>query len=180
VQPVPIDAGLAGAADPRQDSKPETRPDPPSARLAVRSTPSGCEVEVDGVASPVRTPVEDVAMSPGAAHTVKVSCPGREGETQRITLAPGEARALSFNPPEARPVPAKEFGQLKIDTDPWSDIYLGKRKLGTTPLLGIRLPVGTHTLTAVNAELKIRLEFKVTIERNRTAAVYKELRKPGR
>jgi hypothetical protein len=69
------------------------------------------------------------------------------------------------------------FGVLKFDTDPWSDVYLGKRKLGTTPITGVRLPSGTHRITATNTELGLTKTFLVTVEAGKTATIFKELNK---
>jgi hypothetical protein len=65
-----------------------------------------------------------------------------------------------------RPTPRKvEFGQLNLATVPWATIYHGKRKLGDTPLVGVRLPVGKLQLTAVNPEERIRTTFVVDIKK---------------
>jgi hypothetical protein len=65
-----------------------------------------------------------------------------------------------------RPTPRKvDFGQLNLATVPWATIYHGKRKLGDTPLVGVRLPVGKLQLTAVNPEERIRTTFVVEIKK---------------
>jgi len=38
------------------------------------------------------------------------------------------------------------FGKLSIDADPWADVYLNGKKLGTTPLRDIRVPAGSLRL----------------------------------
>jgi len=37
-------------------------------------------------------------------------------------------------------------GKLTLKTHPWSEVWLGKQKLGITPLVGVELPAGTHRL----------------------------------
>ncbi|MCS6798602.1 MAG: protein kinase [Myxococcota bacterium] len=39
------------------------------------------------------------------------------------------------------------YGTLAVATTPWSDVYIGNRHLGTTPLGAVRLPAGTYELT---------------------------------
>lgn len=72
---------------------------------------------------------------------------------------------------------APQPGLLKLDTDPWSDVYLGKRKLGTTPITGVRLPAGVHRLTLKNPELGISKTIAVTVEAGRTVTVFREIAK---
>jgi serine/threonine-protein kinase len=67
------------------------------------------------------------------------------------------------------------YGRLRISTDPWSIVYLGKKKLGITPLHGVKLPAGTHKLTAVNKEQGLKKTFKVTIRPRKTTTVHKNL-----
>jgi len=66
-------------------------------------------------------------------------------------------------------------GRLRLDTEPWSVIYLGKRKLGITPLMGVKLPTGTYKVTAVNKEQGLKKTFKITIRSKKTTTVYKKL-----
>jgi len=70
-----------------------------------------------------------------------------------------------------------ESGQLTFDTKPWTEVYLGKRKLGITPLLKIDLPAGRHELTLVNQGRGIRQKIKVTITAGKLATVRKVLGK---
>jgi serine/threonine-protein kinase len=42
------------------------------------------------------------------------------------------------------------MGKLSVRTTPWSDVYLGSRKLGQAPFADLSLPAGTHTLTFKN------------------------------
>jgi serine/threonine protein kinase len=53
--------------------------------------------------------------------------------------------------PRLRPKPVVEApdrptGYLTLDTDPWATVYLGPRKLGTTPFMRVALPAGHHKL----------------------------------
>ena len=45
-------------------------------------------------------------------------------------------------------------GKLACDADPWAEVFIGKRRLGTTPLAPISLTEGTYTLRLVNPDLK--------------------------
>lgn len=69
----------------------------------------------------------------------------------------------------------KRFGYLRLDTEPWSEVHLGKRKLGITPLLGTRLSAGTHRLVLKNPQLNITKSISVTISPGKTTRVFREL-----
>ena len=46
------------------------------------------------------------------------------------------------------PAPARR-GRVSIDSTPYATIYLGKKKLGVTPLIDHVVPAGRHRLRAV-------------------------------
>lgn len=74
-------------------------------------------------------------------------------------------------PPRTIKPPPGKTGKLKLNTNPWTTVYLGKRKLGITPLLGVKLPVGTHTLRLVNQEEGIEKKVKISIEPGKTTSL---------
>jgi hypothetical protein len=61
-----------------------------------------------------------------------------------------------------------EPGFLTLDTTPWSEVRLGSRKLGVTPLVSVALPNGKHTLVLRNPELGIVTQYTVQIEAGKT------------
>lgn len=68
------------------------------------------------------------------------------------------------------PPPATEDGFLTLDTIPWSNVALGNRRLGTTPLIRFRLPSGEHNLTLTNPEQGIRSTYRVVVQPGQTTA----------
>jgi hypothetical protein len=84
-------------------------------------------------------------------------------ETPAPALTPAAAPTL----PSA---PSAEPGFLNLDTTPWSNVSVGGRLLGTTPLVGASLPAGTHTLVLTNPELGIKTSYQVTITSGHTTA----------
>ncbi|MBW1870681.1 MAG: protein kinase [Deltaproteobacteria bacterium] len=72
--------------------------------------------------------------------------------------------------------PKKRYGYLRLDTEPWSEVYLGKRKLGITPILGVRLKPGNHKLKLVNSQMKIYKTIRITIRAGRTTKLFKKLK----
>ncbi len=80
------------------------------------------------------------------------------------------------SPPDAgtvvRAPPAPVNGLLRLDTSPWSEVYLGRKKLGITPIIDLRLPAGTHTLRLVNEQRGVEQRLQVAIPPGKTA-VYK-------
>lgn len=68
------------------------------------------------------------------------------------------------------PPPAAEDGFLTLDTIPWSNVALGNRRLGTTPLIRFRLPSGEHNLTLTNPEQGIRSTYRVVVQPGETTA----------
>ncbi len=72
------------------------------------------------------------------------------------------------DPPRPRPPAAAGTGRLTLDTVPWSEVLLNGRVLGTTPLLGVEVPAGTHVLTLRNPEQSIETQYRVRIEEGET------------
>ncbi len=67
-------------------------------------------------------------------------------------------------PPTPKPEPKVEPGTLTLDTVPWTRVYLGKKFLGNTPLVGVPIPAGRNILRLVNKEEGVdhRYEANVT------------------
>ena len=80
----------------------------------------------------------------------------------------GSASAAAPSGPA--PVQQVETGLLNLDTTPWSFVSVGGRVLGQTPIVGVSLPVGTHTLTLSNPEQGLKTAYQVTISAGRVTS----------
>ncbi|MCC7542259.1 MAG: protein kinase [Deltaproteobacteria bacterium] len=160
-----IDAPLAAPRPPT----PVGPREPDVASLSIESTPSGATVSVDGE-SRGATPAALEGIAPGR-HDVVVSLTGHVPSRIVVSLGPGERRtvqvALAAAPepdeePSARsprparverperattaaPAAERAMGTLTIATNPSSEVFVGRRRLGWTPLR-TRLPAGRHSL----------------------------------
>ena len=59
-------------------------------------------------------------------------------------------------PPAAKPAvadPTAGLGTLRINSRPWSQVFIDGRLVGNTPQLGLRLPAGRYTVRLANSEL---------------------------
>jgi hypothetical protein len=63
------------------------------------------------------------------------------------------------------------FGTIDIYSDPWADIYLGQKKVGTAPQRGIKLPYGKHRLRLVNPVQNRSTIVTVTVPASRPVRV---------
>jgi serine/threonine-protein kinase len=70
-------------------------------------------------------------------------------------------------PKKARPV-VEVPGKLSLKTTPWTMVYLGKKKLGDTPLVNVSLPPGRHLLRLVSPETNAENSIEVEIKSNET------------
>jgi serine/threonine-protein kinase len=59
--------------------------------------------------------------------------------------------------------PAGEPGRLTLITVPWSEVYLGGRLIGTTPLRGVEVPSGRQTFTLRNSEANVEMQVQLAI-----------------
>jgi serine/threonine-protein kinase len=137
--------------EPGAPSTLELAPDPPRlASLRIVTVPESATVRVDGEERG-QTPIA-IEIEPGE-HEVEVSADGYEPQSAIASLSnANETATLSFvliEEPVVRTGPRRPrpTGTLVIATTPWSEVYLGGRRLGTTPLGNVRLPAGRHTLT---------------------------------
>jgi serine/threonine protein kinase len=105
--------------------------------------------------------------------------PARQPKPRRTASTPpsspsqdlAEPRAVAPTPPKpkSRPKPVVETppdrptGYLTLDTDPWATVYLGGRKLGTTPFMRVPLPAGHHKLVLDIKNSGERLQREVDI-----------------
>ncbi|MCU0676070.1 MAG: protein kinase [Myxococcota bacterium] len=135
-----------GASEPRPNA---AVPDPVPTTTAVPS-----------VAPPGPDAVEEAVHEPETRERPRPARPRPDSMAQTVDPPPA---------PPAEPPPAPtEFGFLTLDTNPWSIVSVGGRRLGNTPLVRARLPAGTHVLELTNPELDLRTTYTVVIEPNQT------------
>ncbi len=75
----------------------------------------------------------------------------------------------------ARTRTKKKHGRLTIDTQPWTEVYLKGRKLGMTPMAGIKLPAGRHELLLKNPALGVVRKIRVRIRSGRVTRIRRSL-----
>ncbi len=152
--------------------KPTSRPPPTrrpevdkTARLFLSSVPDAT-VTVNG--NPLgRTPITDKRLDAGR-WTIRLR-DEKTGldTTMRLTTKPGESvrKELVFR-----------TGHVVVDAQPWADVYLGGKKLGSTPLPPTQLYEGVYTLRLVNPELHSERIVSVTVSPGRTSKVTEVLK----
>jgi serine/threonine protein kinase len=78
-----------------------------------------------------------------------------------LPIAPPVAPAAGTAAPV---VGAQGSGLLSLDSVPWSNVFLGNRLLGSTPLNRVALPAGMQELRLENPELSASMQYLVQIE----------------
>ncbi|MFZ9887648.1 MAG: protein kinase domain-containing protein [Myxococcota bacterium] len=144
----------------------------------------GAEVPVADVAAspPVPEPLVEDDPPPPPPEEAPPAAPNMEGATEAAPVdeapraASGRPRAGRVNKdaqqpplapepprtPEVRPEVAEQAtAKLTLDTVPWTTVYLGKKKLGDTPLVDVVIPAGEVELLLVNPEFDIRQPYFV-------------------
>jgi serine/threonine-protein kinase len=119
--------------------------------------------------SPTSTPV------PVASKPRNISDPAVfENTHEGMQSVPVEAK--KHPEPTARITKPKP-GVLNLNTNPWSEIYLGRRRLGMTPVMGVKLRAGKHTFTAVNRGMRIRQKISLTIRSGKATDLFVKLKR---
>ena len=168
---------LDGGSQPIADAASMPDVDKPSKQtclLEVKSQPTGCQLLLDDVKVPGKTPLKEVTLKAGVEHQVTVRCTGHLDQTKAVVAGAGQRIRLNFAP-KRRPKIRRAKGLLRLDTRPWTTVYLGRRKLGITPLLDIKLPAGRHKLRLVNKEAGKKTSIWVVIRPGKTTSLFRKL-----
>jgi serine/threonine protein kinase len=125
--------------------------------------------------------VQAVLARTGGAARASSSSPSRS--EARAAKEP-EAEAPT---PEPEPVAAKEVkevkepkrpepvaatgggnGTLRINSRPWSQVFIDGKLIGNTPQMNVSLPEGSHRVTLVNPEFSLKKSVTITIKAGQT------------
>jgi hypothetical protein len=144
---VPVDAPEAAAVDDGM------------AYLIVRTIPDGGTVKVGEQSrlatvqpgDPTGSATAQLMLPPGT-HVVTAELEGYRAETRTVVLEKDDNQRIeiTFTKKLGRPERGPPMGRLTVRTTPWSDVYIGNRKLGQAPFTDLELRVGTHKLTFKN------------------------------
>jgi serine/threonine protein kinase len=160
---------------------PTTEATPMHARLLVNTDPPGAALIVDGEAR--GTSPADISPIKVGNHTIEARRDGFEVATRSVSVTEEGAHVEVTIPllpvPEAKPPEppknppaAQKNGYLSIDTQPWSIVYLGDRKLGETPLIRVSVPPGKLKLTLRNDEAGMKRVIEVEVQPGKTTATH--------
>ncbi|HWU86687.1 MAG TPA: PEGA domain-containing protein, partial [Kofleriaceae bacterium] len=126
---------------------PTIRPDAALQLYKVDTRPPGGTVRIG---DQQRTAPAELMLPPGR-YTVTAELDGWQPETRSIELVEGAALVQEI--PFTRRihiVRAPQTGTLTVRTTPYSDVYIGTRKIGQAPFAELEVPAGTYSLTFKN------------------------------
>ena len=150
---------------------------------AIASRPSGRPASTARVASG-REPAAstgEVSDSRGGGEPAPRSAPATAAPANDPLDASVE-RAAASDASTAAPPPGPPHAThaIQISAIPWAHVYLGARRLGTSPSQRrFRLPRGTHVLTLSNPELGLSRRVKVTVPSDQVYRFDLRADKPG-
>lgn len=122
-------------------------------------------------------------IKPASSNSAPARAESADNSKVRRLAPPPRVAALSMSDfesevesPAARAAPGRaaqagaEPGYLSLDSAPWSDVFLGSNRLGTTPLIRVPLPPGKYLLTLRNPELGASTSYAVEIQAGKTVS----------
>ena len=127
-----------------------------SALVTVTSDPGGAEVTLGGEVIGV-TPIVDRQAAPrDGVVELTIAKPGFLAATVKVELVAGARvrinRVLQ---------PSTRTGAMEVRSTPPAEVYWRGKRIGRTPLRGLNLPVGTHTLVLVAGGQREEVEVTV-------------------
>ncbi len=134
--------------------------------LKVNTRPPGGTVKVG---DQTRTAPAELAL-PAGKHVVIIELDGWQPERREVDLPYGVDTVLEMAFSKRIPIKTpteKPMGKLSVRTIPWSDVYIGTRKLGQAPFADMEMPAGTYTLLFKHPSHE-PIRKTVTIQPNRT------------
>ena len=66
---------------------------------------------------------------------------------------------------------------MRINTKPWTKIYVDGVYKGVTPKTNLKLPAGKHRLRLVNSDFGISKRYTITIKAGRSKTFVKKFKK---
>jgi hypothetical protein len=123
------------------------------AYLEVRTIPDGGTIKVGDQTRETDAKRRAQLVLPAGRHSITAELAGYSSEKREVVLVAGEHQSIeiAFTKKLQKPTDrGQPMGRLTVRTTPWSDVYLGGKKLGQAPFADLELPAGTHTLTFKN------------------------------
>jgi serine/threonine protein kinase len=174
---------------PAVDAGPPT-PAPRPGSLDLASRPAGADVWLDGQPTGLRTPAALRELDRSRPLEISLRLAGHREWTRQVELGEVEAMALEAElqplrepppkKPPVRPPPAEgpAMGTLNVNAVPvWAYVYVDGRKLERpTPILGLKLKTGPHTIRLVNPRLGLEKTRQVVIRKDQTEDLVVELK----
>jgi hypothetical protein len=155
-----------GALNPERERERERAP------IESMSAEKAAPVKAEPVAAPAvpepepESPAEKIDTPP--ANPYKIGAQAKAADDEETPAA---------SPQPAAPGDAKT-GKLRVNSRPWSQVFIDGKSYGATPRLNIELPVGAHTLRLVNDEFKIEKVEQLEIVAGETRSVIINLLEP--
>lgn len=137
----PIDAPRPTPQVPASEPPPPPPPPPALQILKVETRPAGGVIRIDNL----RRNAPGEFSLPRGHYTVIAELEGWEDESRTIELGDAKNELEILFTRRVQPV-----GTLTVKTTPYSDVFIGTRKIGQAPFEGVEVPAGTHTLTFKN------------------------------
>ncbi|HKP61234.1 MAG TPA: PEGA domain-containing protein [Polyangiales bacterium] len=99
--------------------------------------------------------------------------PREHRESSTASAAPRKPRpepepVMAAVAPMREPAPPKSTGgaggMLRLNSRPWSQVYVDGRLVGNTPQMGLPLSPGNHSIRLVNAQMGLTKTFSVSVK----------------
>jgi serine/threonine-protein kinase len=168
----PVKLALKALAPPSQEKEPAAASEP-RAKKGKKEAQTG-EVEI------ASTPAADIFLggkrlgrTPATVKLpvgkVTLTFVNTELDLRQTSVVDVEAKGKTRSSIQFRK------GKIAADAKPWADVYIGEKKLGTTPLAPREVYEGSYTLRLVNSELGAIKAVKVVVQPGKTTVVREQL-----
>ena len=145
-----------------------------AARQTHQPSLNGSELEPTAIPQSADTASNQPGLNQPGLNQPGLNQPGpAAAETPQDRAAQPTPPASASEAPSSAPRPPAKppnVGRLSFDSEPWSNVYLNGRLLGSTPLIGVQLPAGKHTLILKNPEIGRTSSYVIEVPANDTVS----------
>lgn len=138
--------------------------------LIVESDPSGAYVYLNNENTGFKTPYELKDSPLGSKYEITLKKEGYEDKRVNVEITEeGEERIpLMLSRIIEIPEPVIAYGQLRINSIPWTEVYMGNKLIGKTPLSISKIVAGKHELLLRNEEFAVAEKVSINVLKDQT------------